>query len=1779
MSGTDQTNTAAAAAADTSGALSAAEALLALSPPRFTKQQQQDVTEKKEEEEEPHHSSSSMMSSSPPSLDNVGSKNQIIVAKNANSNNPTANNIEELTTQKMKNHAPSNGNSSMTLTKTIVNNDNDNNDVGNEMTVVAASKPPPPSPPTTVANVNQHVSSNDNDSNNNVGTMPPPPSSTTVDETTTTADESTMMTPSNNNMDVDNDEKEEKKRGGQSVEGEEQQQVDNNRVEKQPVVENTAVKEAEELSSVPSSSLMTTKPLKGSTSDDATSNVDNSTAIHTSAAATTPSTNTTNTTTTITTTVNPKSKVSEKSPRKENDWLRSETSIGDGYSKIVIELEKLHMVLLEGGAVVQKKKKTALSTLDTSTLDNGGEDKSLPAAAEAASGTGASVMEKLGMWINGTKSPTTTVDTNDNNNNGSNDVQPSSNEMEGEHHQQPQQEDDEEEEVKQRLEIIKQHSKSLMTSQRSGFLGSNYDLPSMVSKELDFIEGQLNDEEEYWNKKNSDVDNEDEVKTKRKNDLDQARDTYESVKTFSVELASRLEHEIQKFTENRKVKITEGQRPSPLQQQPALSGNEGATTTTLDGVTNGDDQPPSSSAAAASSSSVYATATVATDTSTQQQKKKRKRVGAKCLTKVRQSWEMANNIGTTTSSSSTAARSTRNTRNRVQFLSSNSGTATTTTTSLSNLRNRDTYDKSLAEIIANVPDKDDTEDVTNGSSTMMKKAPHVSYEPINGVIPTMAPPMFDGQPAPPDYVAAFGRNKKRKRGGARDSTGSVADGGDTSEKPKSKRSRRDDSSATSSETEAALPSSSRKNTATNLHIRVLPDITPKPKVAYVEGDTNPTRLCNPLLRLPQFPDGPDPPIEEIPQGGELWNLADLHYYDPDTYPISYLARLLGFDVPEMGNDVPFAENFDPMTVKLMKDGPDSDPWAFIPNRGQFSESIRKRDEENCAENGKADDLKLSYCDPLWANIISSYRGFNEKDFKDAGKGFSDDLLPDCFNFAIERGIVSKEKGISFRFGTPEDEALLQPLADKCSWNSHQKHDLATSLRGQNSFCIVAQSAESGPIAFIQYSFCWYRVEEKISAASGAEKVSELVVFLDALVYDSSMSVATEGSVPPPISTDDLECVKTLLTSLALVHAARANIWYGMVDSPRPLVHFFTKYFRMSRIGRDVTDAVPLVFDLKKCHFRYAILLLEEDLKRKKESNEAKFVDSASERMLVRLPTNSVEIARTNVSSASKDSRSKKAHIRLVQDEDQLQIYSVSAAATAQEEECLSVFDPNSIDANGPSQWNVLRLFPSSDKISRESETSEASPTDGFLEELERKQKELETLEASIESTARCLLTKAYEEASDFHRNGRAAKKQQDENVLEEYAAVQKRLYEADLAWQAQLDQDMDAVCDICFDGEVTPENQIIFCDTCNVAVHQGCYGIEKVPSGNYFCRACTHFDIDKEFLAAERRRGPRTKPTRPHINCELCPRRNGAFVLVQSPESTVEPNDKPKKAKWVHVSCAKWHGMNYVDIELKDKIEDVSVLKNWFKSTGHQCCLCESGVGAMHQCRQEGCGKWLHLTCGRSIGTCSVQHGENCFGFYDETKLKYPPWTLACPKHSDVDPESIREDSLSLEQLVTIAKSYPPEPVPPKPFYKMNGAERLEYWADGDKLKEFFAKVTSNLSGAKCIVCEIAHDPNDSNSANVFCPKCGVFSHAECADPNRGEDGICYSCRFVEDINSSEGYQEPQCHMCNTSTLVGGPLMETRAQPLSMKKWKLNLKAFERSLFGPNQFCHTLCGL
>ena len=51
----------------------------------------------------------------------------------------------------------------------------------------------------------------------------------------------------------------------------------------------------------------------------------------------------------------------------------------------------------------------------------------------------------------------------------------------------------------------------------------------------------------------------------------------------------------------------------------------------------------------------------------------------------------------------------------------------------------------------------------------------------------------------------------------------------------------------------------------------------------------------------------------------------------------------------------------------------------------------------------------------------------------------------------------------------------------------------------------------------------------------------------------------------------------------------------------------------------------------------------------------------------------------------------------------------------------------------------------------------------------------------------------------------------------------------------------DDKCVICQVGDYEENNLIVFCDRCSVAVHQRCYGIERLPEGEWVCLNCAVF--------------------------------------------------------------------------------------------------------------------------------------------------------------------------------------------------------------------------------------------------------------------------------------------------------------------------------------------------
>jgi hypothetical protein len=66
----------------------------------------------------------------------------------------------------------------------------------------------------------------------------------------------------------------------------------------------------------------------------------------------------------------------------------------------------------------------------------------------------------------------------------------------------------------------------------------------------------------------------------------------------------------------------------------------------------------------------------------------------------------------------------------------------------------------------------------------------------------------------------------------------------------------------------------------------------------------------------------------------------------------------------------------------------------------------------------------------------------------------------------------------------------------------------------------------------------------------------------------------------------------------------------------------------------------------------------------------------------------------------------------------------------------------------------------------------------------------------------------------------------------------------------------DAVCMCCFDGTSVEGNRIMFCDGCNAALHQACYGVFEIPEGHFYCDRCVAIQsmADEEKQRKERKR-------------------------------------------------------------------------------------------------------------------------------------------------------------------------------------------------------------------------------------------------------------------------------------------------------------------------------------
>lgn len=182
----------------------------------------------------------------------------------------------------------------------------------------------------------------------------------------------------------------------------------------------------------------------------------------------------------------------------------------------------------------------------------------------------------------------------------------------------------------------------------------------------------------------------------------------------------------------------------------------------------------------------------------------------------------------------------------------------------------------------------------------------------------------------------------------------------------------------------------------------------------------------------------------------------------------------------------------------------------------------------------------------------------------------------------------------------------------------------------------------------------------------------------------------------------------------------------------------------------------------------------------------------------------------------------------------------------------------------------------------------------------------------------------------------------------------------------------DQRCAVCNDLECENSNAIVFCDGCNIAVHQECYGIAFIPEGHWYCRRCMV---------------SRGTP----VSCTFCPSKTGAFKQLDN-------------GLWSHVVCALWiNEVYFANPIYMEPIEGIDLIpKNRWRLI---CYICKQRTGACIQCSNRNCFLAYHVTCAKRAGSYMAMEKGLLGALASKATLK-----SYCDKHSPS--EWSRENSI-----------------------------------------------------------------------------------------------------------------------------------------------------------------------
>ncbi|XP_077434456.1 bromodomain and PHD finger-containing protein 3 isoform X1 [Vanacampus margaritifer] len=311
--------------------------------------------------------------------------------------------------------------------------------------------------------------------------------------------------------------------------------------------------------------------------------------------------------------------------------------------------------------------------------------------------------------------------------------------------------------------------------------------------------------------------------------------------------------------------------------------------------------------------------------------------------------------------------------------------------------------------------------------------------------------------------------------------------------------------------------------------------------------------------------------------------------------------------------------------------------------------------------------------------------------------------------------------------------------------------------------------------------------------------------------------------------------------------------------------------------------------------------------------------------------------------------------------------------------------------------------------------------------------------------------------------------------------------------------DDDAFCCVCLDDECLNSNVILFCDACNLAVHQECYGVPYIPEGQWLCRCCLQ------------------SPQKP-VDCVLCPNRGGAFKQTSD-------------GRWAHVVCAIWIPevcfANTVFLEPVEGVKNIPPAR--WKLT---CYLCkQKGRGASIQCHKANCYTAFHVTCAQRAGLfmkIDPVRETNVNGTTFSVKK-----TAFCETHSPAGQDGISDEESEGRVVGSRGRAsrgrsaYTDGPVTPKKGRKSESDDKMEK----KKGKKDTGSTTLKNASPQVIVPEIPTSRLNAICKGIVFQKKSQFMqrlHSYWLLKRQSRNGVPLVRRLHSNVQSQRSTEQPE---------------------------------------------------